>query len=306
MKKNPPFLLPYFALILTVCLWGFSFVATKAVLRYFSPFSVMFLRYGSASLIFILFFLATRFPKFTKPDRKRVLLLALMNPGLYFVFETFGINMTTAGEASIIIALVPIVVALLSRPILGEDITKRQILGVALSVIGVAVLIFAVPSGGITLRPSIGGYLLVIGAVLSAALYTIASRDLGKRNPPIVITGMQTICGGLFFLPFFLLESNTAAWRTLPLPAYGGIIFLVLGATLAGFFFYNYSLSKLPAARASLFLNAIPVVSIIGAFFVLGETLAPLQWAGAVIVLAGVYTGSFSEKKKASRLHKEL
>jgi drug/metabolite transporter (DMT)-like permease len=298
MKKGLQFFLPYFALIMTVCLWGFSFVATKAVLRFFTPFSVMFLRYGSASMIFILVFLLTRFPKFTKRDRKRVFLLALMNPILYFIFETFGIKLTTAGEASIIIALVPIVVVVLSRPILGEDITRRQVFGVVLSITGVAVLVFAVPGGGLRWSPSIGGYLLVLGAVFSAALYTIASRDLGKRTPPIVITGMQTIYGGLFFLPFFLVEADATAWRTLPLSAYGGIIFLILGATLAGFFFYNYSLSKLPAARASLFLNAIPVVSIIGAFFVLGETLAPLQWAGAAIVIAGVYLGSFSGKRK--------
>jgi len=224
---------------------------------------------------------------------KSLFYLAIMQPGLYFTFETIGLQYTSATKTSLIIATIPIMVLILSYFFLKEKIRLINILGIALSLSGVLLLIF----GGRN-HEQLGGRLIgdmmILGAVISASIYMIMTRRLGKSISPVQITGMQIIFGAIIFFPAFLWDLPRLHWQAIRFDSIVALIILTFFATIAAFLCYNYALTKIPAARAAVCINGIPLVTACGAWFLLGETLAPLQLGGGMIVLVSVFLANQS------------
>ena len=213
----------------------------------------------------------------------------MFEPGLYFVFETIGLQHTTAPKAALIIALTPIAVMLFAFLFLGERSSPWSLLGIVMSLAGIAVLI----GGDKQFHWALGGHLLgdllILGAVISAALYIVCARDLGRTHSALEITSMQTLYGALFYLVPFLLESPNIQWSAVSGRSLGAVAYLTVFATFGAFLCYNYGLTKVAASRASVFINGIPVVTAIGAWLLLGEKLTMIQATGGFLVLLGVY-----------------
>ena len=108
--KNSGHIITYGALIAVAVFWGLSFVATKIALETFPTFPLVFIRFFVASIFFLVLLLWKGFPKFSRRDHGKLFLTALFEPGLYFVFETIGLQHTTAPKAALIIATVPVAV----------------------------------------------------------------------------------------------------------------------------------------------------------------------------------------------------
>lgn len=294
-KQTDSTLSTYLALTLAIVFWGFSFIATKVALASFTPFCLIFFRFAAASVFFVWLLKRTGFPPFNRQNLKLLALLAIFQPGLYFTFETIGLQYTTATKTSLIIATIPIVVLLLSVLFLRERVKPINAIGICISMAGVCLLVFGeghtATSGGALL-----GDLMIGGAVLSAAVYMIIARHLGQTVTPIQITGMQIIFGAILFLPAFLYDLPQLSWGEIRYEGIIALAALTLFATIGAFLCYNYALSRIPAARAAVCINGIPVVTAFGAWVLLGESLAPLQLVGGVIVLAAVYLANYSAR----------
>lgn len=293
MNKN---FATYLALILTMLVWGLSFIGTKIALTSFNPFVCIFLRFSLAALFFLVVLFRTGIPKLTSGEHRKLLLTALFQPGLYFAFETIGLTHTTASSASIILALVPIAVLILAHFMLEEKITGYNVLGITLSVVGIVILVFG-GSEKFSLEGSLLGDLLILGAVFSAAFYMVLARDLGKTLSSMQITGFQVIYGTIIFAPFFLYNLPKVKWAQASMESYAALVFLALFCTIAGFLAYNFALTRIEASRASVFINGIPVVTAIGAWFILGEKLTLIQMAGGAVVLLAVFITSIKRKQ---------
>ena len=278
----------YLALAFTILFWGLSFIATKIALTSFTPFVYMFFRFTLASVFFLVLMLWRGFPKLSAGDHKKLFLIGLLEPGLYFIFETFGLTYTTASKASLIIAAVPIAVLLLARIVLKEKITGKRLWGVILSIAGIMILILGDPKFSISSAGSMLGDMLIFGAVISASFYMIIARDLGQRLSSLEITSFQVFYGAILFTPFFLLNMGGIQWSQISAQAVGAVVFLAVFATILGFLFYNYALTQIPASQVAVFINGIPVVTAIVAWFILGESLTLLQMAGGLLVLIAV------------------
>ncbi len=295
MNKN---LITYLALIITMFFWGLSFIGTKIALSSFTPFVCIFLRFSLASLFFLIVFLRSGIPRLNAEQQRKLVLTALFQPGLYFAFETIGLTYTTASSASIILALVPIAVLVLAHFILGEEINRYNLLGITLSILGIIVLVFGGSGLKLSFEGSLLGDLLILGAVFSAAFYMVLARDLSKTLSSLQITGFQVIYGTILFAPFFLYNLPQVKWAQVSTASIAAIIFLSLFCTIAAFLAYNFALSKIEASRASVFINGIPVVTAIGAWFILGEKLTLLQMAGGALVLLAVFISSAKSKTR--------
>jgi drug/metabolite transporter (DMT)-like permease len=290
-------LLTYLALITAIFCWGLSFVATKIALQSFTPFCLIFFRFFGASFFFVLLLWRTGFPPLTKTNIKSLTLLAIMQPGLYFTFETIGLQYTSATKTSLIIATIPVVVLVFSALFLKERIRFLNIVGIVLSLTGVALLVF----GGQTsndLQGMLIGDLLITGAVLSASIYMIMTRRLGQTISSLQITGMQIIFGAVIFFPAFLWELPNFNWASVSRESLIALIALTLFATIGAFICYNYALTKLPAAQAAVCINGIPLVTASGAWLLLGETLSGMQFLGGAIVLIAVFLANHTPKPK--------
>lgn len=288
----------YVALATAVLFWGSSFVATKLVLQEFSPQAYMFIRFAIASTAFVAVLWYRGFPKLPGSVHLRLAAIAVFEPGLYFVFETGGLALTTAPKASLIIATTPVAVALLSRLVLGERMEIRVALGGAASLAGVALLVIADRRAGLLEAGAGMGDVLILGAVVSAAAYIILARSLSARLDSVQLTAYQVIYGTVFFLPLFLLRPAVPAIGQVGVEVIGSLLFLSIFATVAAFLSYNYALSQIPAARAGVFLNAIPVVTALVAWPVLGEVLSPAQALGGVLVLGGMTFANSRRKRE--------
>ena len=293
--KTESALLTYLALATAVLFWGLSFVATKFALMSFTPFCLIFFRFFAASIFFIGLLWRTGFPPLTGKTLQSLLLLTLMQPGLYFLFETTGLQYTSATKTSLIIATIPIVVLLLSAIFLKDRLRPLNILGIILSLVGVALLVFGgkqqIAAGGILL-----GDILIFGAVLAASIYMIMTRRLGESLTSLQITGMQIIFGALLFLPAFLWDLPKLHWSAVSSESLIALLVLTIFATIVAFLCYNYALTKIPAAQAAVCINGIPLVTAAGAWLLLGETLALLQMAGGALVLGAVLLANHPPK----------
>jgi len=287
--------LTYIALATAVFFWGLSFVATKIALQSFTPFCLIFFRFFSASIFFTILLWRTGFPSLTGKNFKSLILLAFMQPGLYFLFETMGLQYTSATKTSLIIATIPIVVLVLSAFFLKERLRALNILGIIFSLAGVALLVF----GGqqqTELSGMLLGDILIFGAVLAASAYMIMTRRLGESLTSLQITGMQIIFGAILFLPAFLWDLPKLNWQTVSNESLIALIVLTIFATIGAFLCYNYALTRIPAAQAAVCINGIPLVTACGAWMILGETLSSIQLMGGALVLVAVILANHTPK----------
>lgn len=292
----------YAALSAAVLFWGLSFVAVKMALETIPVFTLVFFRFGIAGCLFAIgCLLRGGFPRLPKTAHRRLLALAVFEPGLYFILETFGLRYTTAPKASLIIATIPVAVLVMGRVALGESISLVSILGVLVSLLGIGALVAGekafVPDAGLFLR----GDLLILGAVITASFYIVWARDLGRRYSAWAITCYQVFYGSLFFVPFFVIELFDLNWAAVSLRSLSAAIYLTLFATVLAYLCYNYGLTKIEASKASVFINGIPVVTAFAAWVILGERLNGVQAMGGLMVLAGVWLTNSREKRAKVR-----
>jgi len=279
----------YLALFSAVIFWGISFVATKIALESIPTFTLILARFALAGCVFLILMVLRGFPRLTRKDHGKVILIALCEPGLYFTFETIGLQYTTAPMASLIIATIPVAVFILATLFLGERTRLVGIVGMVASLAGIAILITADPHFTWSVSGNLLGDLLIFGAVLSAAFYMVCARSLGKNRSAMEFTGLQTIYGALLFVPAFLWELPEVRWAEMTMRSVAAVGFLTLFATIGAFLCYNHALTRLPATRAAIFINGIPVVTALSAWVLLGEWLTVVQMSGGAMVLAGVF-----------------
>lgn len=291
---RPKPLFVHLAMSVTMLLWGGSFVASKYVLDRIPPLSYMAVRFLIAGLLLVPVIVLRGRPRFSRRTHLLVALTALSEPVAYFLFESYGIRLVTATTASLVIATVPLAVMVTAALTLGEPMHRRGLLAVAVSLSGIVLLVIgADPGGGGAAGSSDGsqllGIILMFGAVFAAAGYITLARSITQTEDSVHVTIVQTWWGAAVFLLLFLFQRRPlATLEPLDSAGWAALLFLALGATVAAFLLYNWALRHETAGRASLYINAIPVVTALLGRLLLGERLAPIQWAGAALVVIAV------------------
>ena len=205
---------------------------------------------------------------------------------LYFLFENTGLKYTTASNASIIIAAVPIFTLVTESLFYKFKVTKRLIGCVLVSIIGVFVVIFE--QGTLDFSSgSIKGNLLMIGAVISWVIYTIICKSLNGKYKGIVITAYQMIAASIIFIPFIIPEIDQ--WHGISTYSLINLLYLAFFCSALAYFLYNFAVKSLGATVTSMFLNLIPIVSIIGGVLVLKETISLLQIGGMLLIMLSLF-----------------
>jgi drug/metabolite transporter (DMT)-like permease len=275
-------------------IFGFSFLFSKIALDYVSPLGLISSRFLIA---FLVFEALRRFKvvtiRFEKAHWKSWLPVAFFQPILYFLLETYGLRMTSSGEAGMMIAMIPIFVSLLSGMLLKEKPKLAQYFFIALSVGGILFIQSMKQSSGET--SSALGFGLLLGAVLAAALFNIASRNAAKQLKPYETTYFMMLSGAVFFTVLYLFEltlSNgfAAAFSNMTKMEFlGPIMYLGVIASIGGFFLVNFALSRLPAHVSSIYSNLSTIVAIAAGALLLSETLYYYHFIGSAMIIVGVY-----------------
>lgn len=274
------------AAVLTILVWGATFVSTKVLLGGFSPVEILFLRFalGAAALA-----LACPHRLHSRGPREEGLfaLAGLCGVTLYFLCENVALTHTLAANAAVIVSTAPFLTALLARLLLGESLHPRFFAGFVCALGGV--ICISVNSGAV-LRLNPLGDLLAFLAALTWAFYSIFTRKISQCGYNMIQATRRIFCWGLLFmLPVLpLVDVRWQPSRLADPVLLGNLLFLGLGASALCFATWNYSIKILGAVKTSVYIYLVPVVAVITAMLVLHEPFTWLAAAGMGLVLLGL------------------
>ncbi len=287
--------------VLCECLYGTAFLFTKQATGQVSMLTLLSWRFFVAfAVMSIPVALGLVKVSYKGKKLKKLVILAALFPVLYFIGETIGIDLTTASESGTIIACIPVASLLASSLLLKKKPSKMQIIGVCVSLIGVLITVLGV---GITASLSVPGYLMLLVAVVSYALYSICVEDAPEFSGAEITYAMLAI-GCVVFVAAALVEGLlTGTVRELVSAPFANtdlltaVLYEGIGCSIAAFFMNNVAIVNIGVNRTSSFVGLSTVVTIVSGVLILHENFTVIQIVGAVVVVLGVYIANAATRK---------
>lgn len=282
-RKN---IFPVLAILGAVLFWGSSFAAMKHLVNGINPWAAMWLRTGVATLVLAPFSARIAEPVKNGKDKLALALMALFMPCLYFLSESYALTYTTATQAGLISASLPLMVSAGAGFFFKEKTTPAGWIGLGLSMLGVAILTMGGGPVGNGSNPALGNMLELLAMVFAAG-YMLLVKRLSANYGPWTLTAVQNCAGCIFFLPgLYLLFRDGLGPDPLHVLMVAG--YLGVFVTLGAFGLYNVGMSRLPAGKASAFINLVPAIAAFFGWFLLDERLTLAQLLASGIIFAGV------------------
>jgi len=253
---------PDLAIVLLVLIWGSNFSVVKAALSEFSPLAFNATRFVLASSVLAVFlWISGVRPRFPKRDVLRLVGLGLLGNVVYQALFIHGIHWTRAGNAALMLSAVPLIVALLSVGLKHETISRAGWAGVALSIGGIALILWGSSRGISFGSDTLRGDLTMLAAALGWSVYTVLSAPYVQKYGTLPVTAFTMWVGTVGLVAVSTPALLAQEWGSISLGAWGGLVF--------------YS-------------NTVPIVALIVAWLTLGEVPTGVQVAGTVMILGGI------------------
>lgn len=276
--------------VITVAIWGTTFVSTKILIgNGLNPTEIFLYRFVLA-YAGILFVAGKRMFANNLWDEFTLLLAGITGGSLYFITENTALQLTTASNVAMIIAITPLLTTLLSALFFKSERLRhpiRVIVGSLIALIGVAAVVY---NGNFVLKINPLGDVLSFAAALSWAVYSLLIKRITKHYPTVFVTRKVFGYGILTMLLNQLIHPTTFHWSTLTVTSvWTNLLFLGLIASMACFAVWNLIVKKIGTVKPSNYLYINPVVTMITASLILGEQVTLLSLIGITGVLLGVY-----------------
>lgn len=305
MNKKKLHLLSLLAALTSAIIFGMSFMFSRLALDVAQPTVLLAFRFTVAVAAMTLAIAVNAlvgklrgkklfaFSLRGKPVHK-LILLGIVQPVAYFIFENYGILYTSSAVAGTIISVVPVCCILMDVLILHERVTRRQVVcavgavgGVALISVGGAVMISAL------------GLLFLLLTMLSDTVYYGVSHSAAKVFTPFEMTYVMFLVGMVVFIPVALIQAGGLRSQLISVPMHSGdfwLAVLYLGVLSSGVAYglLNFANSHLTVSEASLFSNVTTVVSVLAGVVLLKEPFSVWQITGVVIILVCVFLANVS------------
>lgn len=283
--------LAYLSIIATCSIWGLSYLSSKYLLDAMHPMSLAFYRFIVAIIVILILNLIFKNSlKIHKSDLPRFLTCGIFGITLYYTFENYGIELTSASLASIIIATIPIISMLTDLFIMKNKVTPRMIVSVALSFIGVTLVINKGDQGNVSTL----GIVLMMCAAFSWITFNYLTKPLYKKYSELTITTYQIIFGTIALFPFALM--NQPDFYTFTSIMWINLLFLGIFCSAIGYFLYIFALQNLNVTLTTLFVNCIPLVSVTSSVILLNEHLSIMQLLGGICIIIAVLISTLNRQ----------
>jgi drug/metabolite transporter (DMT)-like permease len=282
----------YVKLIGAMFMWGGTWIAGRVVAQELvAPLAAPAVRFLLAGIVLAGFALATegRIPRpQTGAEWGIVSGLAMTGIFLYALCFFYGLKHITAGRGALVVALNPVVVALAAWFLGQERMTPAKVAGVTIALAGCLIVIgngdpFALMHGAVGI-----GEWLIIGCVLCWTAYTFIGRRATQTLSPLGATLWASLLGALLLAVTALIQGGTDL-RDWSAAVWASVVFLAIGGTALGFTWFADGVKRLGAARASAFVNLVPVFAVLQAAILLDERLGFAVLGGGLLVIAGVW-----------------
>jgi drug/metabolite transporter (DMT)-like permease len=272
-------------------LWGTTIPPTKWAMEALPPFTVTFLRLLLASLLLapIVWWKTSREKNKPKIPWLRMCILSFTGVVGYFMINSIGLNMTSAVNASILNASLPLFTLLLSSMYLKENISVSQWCGLFLGVVGVLVITV---NPGMEVKKSslIGDGVILLSCFIWAIYIVLMKRPKGEEKlSNEMFTFLTLFLGAIMMLPAVISDAFEYGHHIFSWKAALSILFLALVPTIAAYWLWNHALKYISAPSAGAYLNTLPLFSVLFSMGLLGESITWRLIAGAVFILIGVF-----------------
>ena len=287
---GPGFSLVDLGMLGAVLAWGLNFVVVKYALLEMEPLAFNGLRFllGSGFMA-LTTYLWEGDLSVKRRDVGRFLITGIVGNTIYQILFIYGLNYTTAGNSSLLVATNPIFVALISGLLRLEKISKGMWLGIILSFTGMVIVIANGPSGLSLGSETIRGDALTLVAGLCWAVYAVLARPLTQRYSSLKVSTFCMLAGTPGLLLAGIPSLVNQDWAGISWRGWGGLVYSFLFSISLAYIAYTKAIGTLGNARTGIYSNLVPVIAMIAAALFLGDALNPWQVVGAVVILTGVY-----------------
>ena len=284
----PPFGITDVLLFTMAVIWGINFVVTKYATTIFKPVAITGLRVGTAALFLLIVALLRGKIGLPRRDVIGLLLVGMVGNGLYQLFFVHGLARTRAGNAALIVAAAPAFIALIARARGLERVKRMTLVGIALSVLGVG-LVIAGSASSSNRKTTLLGSLLVFFGVLCWSVYTIMLQPYTKRIDVIKLSAITMVGGAV---PLLIASTPALIGTNWSAVGRGGWLALFYSSVISmgvAYFFWYRGLRVLGPTRTAVYANLQPIIALLVAWAFLGEIPTIFQGVGAATIVAGVF-----------------
>lgn len=281
----------YLLMVLSTFFWAGAFIAGKLSAPYIPAFTLTFLRFSLASLIlyFILKLKGKQSFKITKSDIPVFLITGIVGMFGYHVLFFNALKYTTAINSSIIGATNPIMTTVLSVIFLKEKVNFKRAFGIFLSFLGVFLTVTGANIFNLKDISPNRGDLLMLVAVLMWAIYSIYSKKVMPRYSPELLTFYSFLFCSIVLIPFVIYEAPWKIIESVPHYSYLAVLYMSIFPSVIGYLVQQMSIKKIGPSKTSIFINLVPVFSIILSVFILNENISIIRIFTALLIITGVY-----------------
>jgi len=296
MAEKSISLLSVILMLFLIIFWGSSFVVVKTILREgLTPVAIATFRFLLAGGLFLISIILKRVrdPNYRLlVERKEIPLLvflAFSGVTVFFIAQYTGIQMASASVASILVCLLsPILISVVSTFMFKENLSRTQLLGIAIASIGTLTVVVG---GTFDLQGNLTfflGSLILLTTPLLWAAYTLIGKKIIQKYDPFLIVAYVNILGGLFLMPFSLAENSMKFIFALTSQEWLAILYLASTCSLMGYFIWFYVIKRSSAAATSSFLFAEPLVTVLFAAIFVQEEVTAFAVGGGFLIFIGV------------------
>ena len=287
MIQKSPLVFYHILALVTIIIWGTTFVSTKVLLQHgLDPVEIMFYRFAIA-YVCILFISHKRLWADNWRDEGLLFLLGISGGSLYFIAENTALQYTQASNVALLVCTAPLFTALVSHWFDKQPLHKNTLKGGIVGLLGVALVVF---HGSVLLEINPLGDFLSLASAAMWAFYCLILKRLEGRYPTLYITRKVFAYGILSLLFYFIFHPLQVKTDVLsqPVVCYN-LLFLGIIASMVCFFTYNIAVKHIGALRVINYGYIQPLVTMITSAIVLSETITPASIVGAIFIIGGVY-----------------
>jgi len=277
-------------LLLVSFIWGINPTIMKVGLLYLPP-----MPYNGVRMVIALLFswLMLGMSKTYKPfEREDIKPMLWIGGAGFFIFQlafTFGVQNTTAGNSSLLLALVPASVAIINKLFKIEEISTPMILGIGMSLFGVILIVVGSGKEISTSGDHLFGVLMMLIAQFAYGYYSVFSKPLLHKYSTYQVTAYMVTIATALFIPVAMPSLMIIEWQDVPPIAWFSVLYSGIFAICVGNFLWMWAIGKIGSTRTALYNNLSPIFAVGTGYIFLGEGFGWLQFFGAVVILGGTY-----------------
>ena len=283
----------HLAALLTILIWGTTFISTKILLTDFQPVEILFFRFIMGYLV-----LLTAYPHHIKRlgGKQEITFAAAGFCGvcLYYLLENVSLTYTMASNVGVIMSVAPFITAILAHLFMKseERLQINFLIGFIVAMTGIILISF----NGSQLKLNPVGDILAFAAAFVWACYSILTKRIGSFGLPVILTTRRTFFYGILFMipTLFLFDFQLDMPRFTDMKNLLNILYLGIGASALCFVTWNYAVKILGAVKTSIYIYMVPAITVITSMLVLKETVTFLSITGTILAVVGLFLSEYN------------